>query len=293
MSEQRKIVELTDNTGVVFPLTHINAVVDSSNTPLNEILENIQTGNANLSDIRAAIADLQNQIYPLTSSLRANKSVWEYTGSKSYLYEGQLINSIEWKGDSVNIRETINSLSISSNSLQIGNINKTDNKWPSSVIFRFSASESFFNSYYESHTATLKITLNDFRTTEASCSVSLVAPSWIGWGPYSELSSDWLDRTFLSDLVTNKYMIKKTSTNLAGDYTYDSVPKGYSFWTIIPVSSKYTGHSEVITSNFPVAMKKMSAGLNIYGIDGITYKVLRNDSGGLSVGDQSWKMTLK
>lgn len=279
---KRRIVELEDEAGIVFPQTHISAVIDSNRRPLNELLENIQAGNADLTEIRSAITELQNQIFPLTSSLTlsAGKTIFEYTGKP---LSGSFDNSISFRGSEID-RKEIETFELTTSS-GITDISYLGNK-PATISFKLPIPENFSNTCVKSYSASLKIVLKNGRTTNPTCNFSQIAPSWVGWSDNSEIGN-WLNKDKLAEITKTNYMKKLLKTSLSGTYIWDKVEMYKSFWIIVPKSSSFSGYSTVIANDFPATITNMGT----YNINGIEYQCFRNSSGPVQA-ETRWKMVL-
>ena len=285
MSEEnmRRIVELEDMDGIVFPQTHIQAVINSSGTPLNEILENIQAGNVDLTEIRSAIAELQDQIFPLTSSLTLSSggNAFEYTGQ--YI-EGAFRYSISFKGEDKRPEIKTLKLTCSEGITDVSDISNI----PTEILFSLPAPDNFSSTAVKNYSASLEITLKNGKTARPTCNFSQIAPSWVGWSEYSEVG-DWMRKDKLNTLSKTPDMSKILKTNLSGTYSWNRLDQGKSFWIIVPQSSSFTGYNMAMANGFQVVM----ANLGTYSIGGVTYTCLRNDSGGLKQSiETGYKITL-
>ena len=276
--EKRRLVVLKDETGPIFPQTHLQAVIDSNNRPLNQILEDIQAGNANLTDIRAAIAELQEQIFPLTASLQPEKSIYEYIGTS---IPTKFVNSIKFKNSEID-RAEINEFSLSVSD-GISNLGDYSTK-PKEISFYLLDIAGFDG--YKSYSARLNISLKNGRTAGTSCSFYQISPVYIGWSNYSE-STGWIDRTTLQEMVKSGDMKKVLNSNISGTYEWEKVTALKSFWIIVPNSNKFSGFEKVLGNSFPATMKDMGQ----KKIGTVEYRCFRNYSGPIA-SDSKWTMQL-
>ena len=279
MKEKRRIVELKDESGVVFPQTHLNAVVDSNYRPLNEILEDIQAGGANLSDIREAIAELQEQIFPLTCSIRTEYSIYEYTGNP---IQTKFITSVSFKNAEVDRKADISSfkIGISDGISELGDYSS----YPKEIFFYLMDITGFKG--YKSYSATLNVSLKNGRTTGSTHTFYQISPAYIGWSDYSS-SMDWINYSTIQEGISDGYIKKVLKTNVSGTYEWTEVPAGKCFWILVPESEKFSGYSTVLGNHFPASMKD----LGTKNIGSVSYRCIRNFTGSITV-DSSWIIQL-
>lgn len=283
---KRRIVELEDESGIIFPQTHISAVIDSSQRSLDEILEDLKVGNIDLSGIKSDIIELQNKVFPLTSTLTLlGRSVFEYTGYKysdclfknTISFRGEMIdrNEIEDEGFKLTVSEGIEDVMDLSNN-------------PEEISFSLSVPDNFSQTGIKNYSASLNVKLKNGKTTEATCNFSQIAASWVGWSDYSEVGG-WMTKNNLNELAKTSYISKLIKTNLSGSYSWDKIEKGKSFWIIVPNKPAFSGYITVMTNGIQVVMANMGT----YSIGGIDYICFRNNSGPLLQNiETGYKITL-
>lgn len=281
MAEKKRIVELQDESGVIFPRTHLRAVCNSEGKSLDVLLSDIEAGEANLSDIRAAIRELQEHVFPLSATLTAKNSPYEYSGIEK---SGEFTYDVFFRGESV-LSTEVSELDLTASSGITFGQPTTSRK---GVAFIISKPDNFDG--YRDYSATLKATLNNGRIAEKTCSFSQISASWVGW--YNKENCEYVDSSWINPDVLNNnnlsYMKKIVSKNISGTYKWDSIPIGSCFWIITPASSSITGYSSVMGNNMPSLVSEQGRLV----INGVDYKCIRNTSGPIKVGDKSWTMIL-
>ena len=289
----RKIVELTtkDEGGkeiIVFPQTHLSAVINSDQESLDKILEDIQAGNVDLTEIRNEIKKLNDKVFPVTSSLTlsGNKDVIEYTGQPQ---KGSFENTISISGEEEEVTRAKNkSLEFDPEPYDITDYTSDLNKKSKIINFNLPVPNNFTGK--RDYEVTLKAELDDGRKTSSVCRFSQIAPSWVGWAENA------------IDLVNNLESadgIKLLKTDLSGEYSWNNIesdeenPK--TFWIIVPRDSSFTGFSLVTGNGFQIIMSNKDSEDKemIYNINNINYLCFRNASGPLKQGiPNRYKITL-
>ena len=278
-STKRRVLSLSDSKGLFFPQTHINAVFDAHGRSLSEILENIQAGEENLSDIRQAISELQDKAFPLKMSLTSEKSTYEYDGSEKKTY---LNYSIEHRNDLLTVND-VSKVEIIKSSDGLSNFIPNNESEKISFIIEKPINFTGLKNY----NVEVKITLKNEKTTSSKIDFNLLSRSWMGWSPYHE-SIDWITKETLNDFVNNGDMKNYLQTNLSDTYYWNNVKKGYSFWIIVPNDKEFTGFSTITVNGFPLVMEERST---VY-IGDVNYRCIVNSSGGVSQENTNWSMTL-
>ena len=283
MSKKKRIVELRDEEGLIYPLTHLRAVYNSDGVPLDELLSNIEAGEANLSDIRAAIRELQEQVFPLSASLTAKDAPYEYTGVEK---ASEFAYDVYFRGNSVLSTEVKEIELTASGGISYGEPTTSQK----GVAFVISKPDNFDG--VRDYSATIKFILNNGRETEKTCNFSQISPSWVGWynGEYSEYADgSWINpQTLNNSSISGMNMKKVVSKNISGTYKWDSIPIGSCFWIIVPASRLISGYSNVMGNSMPSLISEQGRII----INGVEYKCLRNTSGPIQVANKSWTMIL-
>ncbi len=277
----RKIVELTtkDESGkevIVFPQTHLSAVINSNQESLDKILEDIQVGNVDLTEIRNEIKKLNDKVFPVTSSLTlsGNKTVIEYTGQSQ---KGSFENTISISGEEEEVtRARIKTLEFDPEPYGITDYSSDLNKKSKIINFNLPVPNNFTGK--SDYVVTLKAKLDDNRETSSVCRFSQIAPSWVGWAPYDNA------RDLINNLGSEEGMIKLLKTDLSGDYSWDSIKSGLAFWIIVPQDSSFKGYRVVTGNGIQIVMSNKENNEEkemIYNINNISYLCFRNNSGRL------------
>lgn len=282
----RKIVELTtkDESGkevIVFPQTHLSAVINSNQESLDKILKDIQAGNIDFTGIEDKIKELHDKVFPVTSSLTlsGNKTIIEYTGqSQTESFEYTIsIPDYEENGDEKDPKDKIDTLDLKfKEPYGITDYTNDLNKKSEKINFNLHVPNNFTGkSDYE---VTLIAKLDDGRKTSSVCRFSQIAPSWVGWAPYDNA------RDLINNLGSEEGMIKLLETDLSGDYSWDSIKEKTAFWIIVPQSPDFKGYSVVTGNGFQIVMSNKENNEEkemIYNINNISYLCFRNNSGPL------------
>lgn len=262
MSERqiRKLqLDKNDSNSYFFPATHYKAVYGDSGKTLDQEL-----------------GEIWGVLNPLTISASTTKSVFNEVETIG----GTITVTLKRGSTPINHKDEVKSVTATGSidilpegewEIKTGNITRP---------FRFDHNLSG----YQTKSLTIAVTLNDGTTKSASVTISEIARSYVGFLQIDSVSSGM-------SLAEQTYIGSKQSTSLAGfTKKYDSVPEGYTFWIIVPSSSKFTA---------PTSLKVTSGGFDVslvkdgdWTYNGVPYTCYKNTQGKTN-SDQTWNIKIE